>query len=200
MSVHALRARLSALLKNIRSHPNESDVKDYNSIVAGFESELHDPEFGHFCGLQRHRGARAARLWRNKVGQTKTEGSAACVFVIEPLKSLLERLRAQSADGFILQSSRGTPLSLDALNGRVITPALEKAGIAWCGYYACRRGISSKITDVSKNALNSSGLLRNDAMTALQFYTEAQSDSIRGAQLLVEQEGAQLAVKMIEKE
>jgi len=142
-------------------------------------------------------------MWRNKVGVTKTEGSAAHVFVIEPLKSLLEKLKAQTphgSDKYILQSKRGTALSLDALNGRVITPALEKAGIEWCGYYACRRGISSKITDVSKNALNSSGLLRNDAMTVLQFYTEAQSDSIRGAQLLVEQEAAQLAVKIIEKE
>jgi integrase len=142
-------------------------------------------------------------MWRNKVGVTKTEGSAANVFVIEPLKSLLEKLRAETPNGseqYILQSSRRTSLNLDALNGRVITPALEKAGIDWCGYYACRRGISSKITDVSKNALNSSGLLRNDAMTVLQFYTEAQADSIRGAQLLVEQEAAELAVKMLEKE
>jgi hypothetical protein len=48
MSVSALRARLSALRKDIPAHPNESMVKDYNSIVAGFEAELHDPEFGHF--------------------------------------------------------------------------------------------------------------------------------------------------------
>jgi hypothetical protein len=27
----------------------------------------------------------------------------------------------------------------------VIRPALQKAEIEWCGYYACRRGTSSKI-------------------------------------------------------
>ena len=143
-------------------------------------------------------------MWRNKVGKTKTEGSAANVFVIEPLKSLLEKLKAQTPNGSdkpLLQSSRGTSLNLDALNGRVITPALEKAGIAWCGYYACRRGISSKITDVSKNPLNSTGLLRHsDSTTALQFYTEPQEDSIRGAMRSVEAEAAQIAVEILEKE
>jgi integrase len=143
-------------------------------------------------------------MWRNKLGKTKTEGSAANVFVIEPIKSLLEKLKAETPNGtdkYILQSSRGTALSLDALNGRVITPALEKAEIEWCGYYACRRGISSKITDVSKNPLNSTGLLRHsDSTTALQFYTEPQEDSIRGAMRTVEAEAAQIALQILEKE
>jgi len=47
--------------------------------------------------------------------------------VIEPLKSLLEKLRKESADGFILQNGGGKPLSLDSLNTRVITPAMKKA-------------------------------------------------------------------------
>ena len=66
-------------------------------------------------------------MWRDKVGETKTEGSAASVQVIEPLRGLLEKLRAQSADGYILQSTTGKPLSLDSLNCRVIAPAMEKA-------------------------------------------------------------------------
>src|SRR5262249_34319353 len=43
-------------------------------------------------------------VWRNVVGETKTEDSAATVPVIEPLRSLLEKLREQSAEGFILQN------------------------------------------------------------------------------------------------
>ena len=66
-------------------------------------------------------------VWRNIVGETKTEGSAASVPVIEPLRSLLEKLRAQSTDGFILQNAAGHPLSLDSLGIRVIAPALKKA-------------------------------------------------------------------------
>ena len=65
-------------------------------------------------------------VWRNKIGETKTEESADSVPVIEFLRGLLERLRAQSAEGYINQSGKGKPLSLDSLNIRVITPALQK--------------------------------------------------------------------------
>lgn len=121
-------------------------------------------------------------VWRSVVGETKTEDSAATVPVIETLRSLLERHRLESADGFILQNSAGRPLSLDSLNVRVITPAMEKAGIAWNGFYPARRGISGLVTDSSKNALNSTGLLRHSTpVTALQHYTRAQKDSILAA-------------------
>lgn len=127
-------------------------------------------------------------VWRDKIGETKTEGSAGSVPVIEPLKSMLEKLRVQSPDGFILQNGAGKPLSLDSLNMRVITPAMEKAGIQWRGYYPGRRGISSLITDTSKNALNSTGLLRHSTpITALKHYTRAQKDSIAAALKTVEE-------------
>ena len=86
-------------------------------------------------------------VWRNRVGETKTEESSASVPVIEPLKSLLEKLRRQTPNGqeqHILQGSRGKPLSLDSLNYRLIAPAMKKAGIEWAGFYPCRRGISSR--------------------------------------------------------
>lgn len=127
-------------------------------------------------------------VWRNVVGETKTEDSAASVPVIEPLRSLLERLKTESAEGFILQNAAGKPLSLDSLNLRVIAPAMEKAGIEWRGYYPGRRGISSLVTDTSKNALNSTGLLRHSTpITALKHYTRAQKDSIAAALKTVEE-------------
>jgi integrase len=127
-------------------------------------------------------------VWRNKIGETKTEDSASSVPVIEPLRGLLEQLKAQSADGYIVQSSKGKPLSLDSLNIRVITPAMEKGGIDWRGYYPGRRGISSLVTDTSKNALNSTGLLRHSTpITALKHYTRAQKDSIAAALKTVEE-------------
>jgi integrase len=127
-------------------------------------------------------------VWRNRVGATKTEESAASVPVIEPLRVLLERLRAQSAGEYILSNSAGKPLSLDSLNIRVITPALKAAGIDWKGYYPCRRGISSLVTDTSKNALNSTGLLRHSTpVTALKHYTRAQKSSIEAALKTVEE-------------
>jgi len=135
-------------------------------------------------------------VWRNKIGETKTEESASSVPVIEPLKSLLEKLRKQSAEGFILQNGSGKPLSLDSLNMRVITPAMEKAGIEWRGYYPGRRGISSRVTDTSKNALNSTGLLRHSTpITALKHYTRAQKDSIAAAMKTIEQQATELMKK-----
>lgn len=140
-------------------------------------------------------------VWRDKVGETKTEGSAATVPVIEPLKSLLEKLRPESAEGFILQNSAGNPLSLDSLNIRTIAPALKKAGVEWRGYYPGRRGISSRVTDTSKNALNSTGLLRHSTpITALKHYTRAQKDSIAAAMKTIEEQATELIEKQKETE
>jgi integrase len=127
-------------------------------------------------------------VWRGTIGETKTEDSHGSVPVIEPLRGLLEKLRQQSAGDYILSNGNGKPLSLDSLNTRVITPAMEKAGIDWRGYYPGRRGISSLVTDTSKNALNSTGLLRHSTpITALKDYTRAQKDSIAAALKTVEE-------------
>jgi len=121
-------------------------------------------------------------VWRNKVGSTKTEGSERTVRVIEPLRSLLERLRTQSAGESLLANSAGQPLSLDSLNVRVIAPTLKKAGINWRGYYPGRRGFSSLMTDVSGNVLNATGHLGHaNPATTLGHYTKPQRKSIDAA-------------------
>jgi integrase len=128
-------------------------------------------------------------IWRQRVGETKTQGSAASVPVIEPLRGLLARLGdLYGRGGYIMQSIKHTPLDLNSLNNRVISPALDSAGIAWAGFYPARRGISSLVTDTSKNALNSTGLLRHSTpITALKHYTRAQKESIRHALEQVEE-------------
>ena len=102
---------------------------------------------------------------------------------------MLERLGALTGkQGYIIQNANHLPLDLDSLNTRLIAPALKKAGIEWHGYYPGRRGISSLVTDTSKNALNSTGLLRHSTpVTALKHYTRAQKDSIKAALALVEE-------------
>jgi integrase len=114
-------------------------------------------------------------VWRSKIGATKNEASQAAVTVIEPLRSLLEKLRQQSAAEYILANGAGKPLSLDSLSGRVIRPALTAAGIEWRGYYPGRRGFSSLMTDVSEHVLNTTGHLRHaNPATTLGHYTQAQ--------------------------
>src|SRR5207248_9336662 len=86
------------------------------------------------------------------------------------------------SSGYIFQNRAGKPLSLDSLNVRIIAPTLKKANIVWAGYYPCRRGISSLVTDLSKNPLNSTGLLRHSTpVTALQYYTRPQAKSVKAA-------------------
>jgi integrase len=143
----------------------------------------------------------ARSVWRNHEGETKTEESEAAVWVIEPLRSLLERLRTACGErDYILQNGSNKPLSLDSLNYRIITPTLKGAGIAWRGYYPARRGISSLVTDMSKNALNSTGLLRHSTpITALKHYTRAQKESIVAAMQQVEAKALAMAEpKMLE--
>jgi hypothetical protein len=78
----------------------------------------------------------------------------------------------------------------------VITPAMKKAGIDWHGYYPCRRGISSNVTDTSKNALNSTGLLRHSTpITALKHYTRAQKESVEAAMRQIEEKALGLMAK-----
>jgi len=74
----------------------------------------------------------------------KTKGSNRRITMIEPLRSLHEKLRREATGEFILTNGANNPWSLDSLNIRVITPALKAAGITyWEGYYAVRRGMSS---------------------------------------------------------
>lgn len=136
-------------------------------------------------------------VWRGHEGDTKTPESAASVHVIEPLRGLLRKLKAQHVAGeYILQNGALKPLSLDSLSWRLIAPALKKAGLEWRGFYPCRRGISSLVTDTSKNALNSTGLLRHSTpITALKHYTRAQKDSVNAALEQIEAMAEELAAK-----
>jgi integrase len=142
-------------------------------------------------------------MWRNHVGDTKTESSVRTQKVKKTLHDLLTELREKSGNpsqGYIFQNRANKPLSLDSLSGRVIAPTLKKAGIAWAGYYPCRRGISSLMTGVSKNPLNSTGLLgHSNPATALEYYTTPQADSIDAAQDQVE-ELAQIELRSLEQE
>jgi integrase len=126
------------------------------------------------------------KVWRKDIGKLKTERSAGSVPLIEPLRSLLQRHRAQSPDGFILQNAAGKPLDLDSISTRIIAPALKTAEIAWAGFYPARRGISSLIAMVS-NPQTSAGVIRNSLMVNLKHYQEASEESKNAAMRAVEE-------------
>jgi integrase len=128
-------------------------------------------------------------MWRTVVGRPKTHASAASVPVIEPLRSLLQKLRPTGLTATVtpIIQAEGQPLSLNSLNGRLIAPAMRKAGILWRGFYPCRRGISSLVTSSSNNVLNSTGLLRHsNPSTTLRHYTQSNQQEIEAALKTVE--------------
>jgi integrase len=135
-------------------------------------------------------------IWRGQVGETKTQESAASVPVIEPLKSLLEKLRAQTADGYILQGRSGRSLDLDSINTRVIAPLMKRSGIDWRGYYPGRRGLSSLLTNTSPNVQNATGILRHsNSSTTLAHYTKPQQAAMKAAMKVIEEMASPKATK-----
>jgi len=135
------------------------------------------------------------KVWRKETGKLKTDRSAGRVPLIQPLRSLLEKLKAQSTGKFILENGAGHSLNLDSVSTRVIAPAMEKAAIEWRGFYPCRRGISTAVVNNSRNVLDGSGLLRNSPATNLKHYTDAQWDSIVAAMRTVEEQALELKAK-----
>jgi hypothetical protein len=76
---------------------------------------------------------------------------------------------------------------------------MQRAGIPYAGFYPGRRGISSLVTDTSKNSLNSTGLLRHsDPATALSFYTRPQKASVEAALKVAEEMATKSAQETIQ--
>ncbi|MFZ0707931.1 MAG: hypothetical protein WAM71_20195, partial [Candidatus Korobacteraceae bacterium] len=86
--------------------------------------------------------------WRNHVQEPKTRKSKAPVPVISQLADRLELHRELSGSpevGLMFPSPLGTPINVDALAMDGIRPALEKAGLAWHGWHAFRRGLATNL-------------------------------------------------------
>ena len=84
-------------------------------------------------------------VWRTHVGPTKTETSGENPVPVIPLvKTALDAHRRNNPDhGYIFAGDRkGTPLHLDNLSRRVISPALNGG---WKGWHGFRRGLASNL-------------------------------------------------------
>jgi integrase len=121
-------------------------------------------------------------VWNQVIGETKTEDSAASVPLAGVARRLLDKVGdVYGREGFVFPDAHRRPMNLNHLNDRVIAPALKAAGVEWRGYYPCRRGIASLMTDKT-TALNATGLLRHsNPATTLKHYTQAQKDAVRAA-------------------
>jgi integrase len=84
--------------------------------------------------------------WRSHVQEPKTKKSKAPVPVqLSERFELHRELSGNPEIGLMFPSPLGTPINLDALAEDVIRPALEKAGLAWHGWHAFRRGLPTNL-------------------------------------------------------
>ena len=70
--------------------------------------------------------------------------------------------------GPILHGALGHPLNLDNLAKRVVRPTLSKADLPWHGWYSLRRGITTFLNSIEKDATAAKGLLRHASVTTTQ--------------------------------
>lgn len=94
------------------------------------------------------------------------------LLVVEPLLTLLNDLHAEQGNptsGPILRGEiSDKPLSISNLDARHVRPALKQAGIPWRGWHSLRRGISTKIEDITEDAVNSQMVLRHKKVTTTE--------------------------------
>jgi integrase len=103
-------------------------------------------------------------VWHTHTTAPKTEDAASPVPVIETLADILGKLReldGNPASGPILRGPSGKPLNLDNLSKRVVSPLLKAAGLEWHGWYSLRRGVSTTLAGLTRDAMASKGLLRH---------------------------------------
>lgn len=109
----------------------------------------------------------------------KTDASLAPVPVIAPLRHILDAWKAQTEvtegcwmfpAGFtrkkdhpatLLDAAKMTPLSPANVLRDVVSPALEKAEIAWYGYHAFRRGLATNLRSLGVDDLTIKDILRH---------------------------------------
>jgi integrase len=79
------------------------------------------------------------------VGKPKSKAGYRTIPLIEPVKSLLERLRAKlgNRDGYCFPDGPLRPINLMHFAERVIARRVTKAGLPWYGLYAARRGFAT---------------------------------------------------------
>jgi integrase len=140
-------------------------------------------------------------IWRTHVGPTKTEAREAPIPIVEPLRRILEELRATDGNplsGPILRGKKGHPLNLDNLSRRVIKPALDAAGIGWHGFRPNRTGISTIATALAKdNGLAAKGLLRHSQLaTTERNYIQTIPSETLAAMAALEREFVAYGAKM----
>jgi integrase len=130
--------------------------------------------------------------WEGETTDPKTVQSAAPVPVIEPLGALLDAHRERLGNptsGWMFPASKGEePVSLNNVRNRLIMPAVKKAGIAWKGYHAFRRGLGTLLYSLGVPDKLIQRILRHSNINVtMTSYVKAVPEDVKQAMKKVEQ-------------
>jgi integrase len=110
-------------------------------------------------------------IWRNHIGDPKTERSKAPVPVVPQLAARLaahRRACGNSVSGPIFVNGRGNPMSLDFLYWQKMKTVLKKAGIPWKGWHGFRRGLASNLNRLGVDDSVIQAILRHSNVAVTQ--------------------------------
>jgi integrase len=85
-------------------------------------------------------------------GGLKTEDTRRRLLLIEPVRSLIGAWRKQcggASTGYLFHGRSGRPLNTNSFAKHVIIPDLRAASVSWHGLYAGRRGVGTRLTDIT---------------------------------------------------
>ena len=121
--------------------------------------------------------------WRGHVQEPKTKKSKAPVPVISQLAERLKVHRSLSGNpcrGLMFPGPTGAPINLDKLASDVIRPTLEKAGLAWHGWHAFRRGLATNLHRLGVSDETIQRILRHSTVAVTQncYIKTADADAV----------------------
>jgi integrase len=128
---------------------------------------------------------------RKHIQPPKTKKSTAPVPVIPRLADYLNAHRVfmgNPSSGLVFPNSVGKPMCMAKLARDVIRPAFEKAGIAWHGWHAYRRGLATNLHRLGVPDKTIQAILRhaNVAVTQGCYIKTADIDVVQAMKLLGE--------------
>jgi integrase len=111
----------------------------------------------------------------------KTKKSVRDVPLIQPVRGLLTLWRSKNPDGVFVCSS-----NLTTLSKVVIIPTLRKAKLTWRGYHAGRRGLGTKMRELTGNSNAGRDLLGHSTSQITEAHYEAAmpEETLKGMRLL----------------
>ena len=110
-------------------------------------------------------------VWRNTVGDPKTEKSKAPVPVIPQLAQRLDAHRQRCGNplnGPMFVNSAGNPLDLNGCYQRQMKDVLRRAGISWHGWHGFRRGLASNLNRLGIDDSVIQRILRHSTVATTQ--------------------------------